>query len=442
MAIHSEYKGSHRWADWHASDGADYRLGDDASARLCDTPFLLKARPSQRPPPGDWRTWLFMAGRGAGKTRAGAEWTRFAAMQAGVGRIALIAPTLSDAREVMIEGPSGLKAVSQTCDEELPVYQVSRRRLEWANGALAYIFSAEDPDSLRGPQFEAAWCDEAAAWRRGQFVWDMLQMALRIGETPRAVVTTTPKPVPLIKSLIEADDTVITRGRTWDNAENLSSYFLDSVDRRYGGTELGRQELDGILLENNRGALWSMSTIEGCRVAKPPPSFATIVVAVDPPITAKMGSDECGIVAVGGVERQDGKTDCYVLADASEGGLTPIEWARRAVVLAERLGANRIIAEVNQGGDMVVQTLRAAGCRIPVDAERAKSSKYDRASPVSALYAQQQIKHVGRFANLEDQMILFGTEGLKRSPDRLDALVWAVTSLALNEHGEPNIRRL
>ncbi|MEL6209836.1 MAG: terminase family protein, partial [Pseudomonadota bacterium] len=383
--------GLHRWADWAVGPETE-PLSAGAEACLQATPFLRTARASQRPPVGDWRTWLFMAGRGAGKTRAGAEWTRFAVTQAGLGRIALVGPTLSDVREVMIEGPSGLKAVADLCEEEPPVYQVSRRRLEWPNGALAHVFSAEDPDSLRGPQFDGAWCDEAAAWHRGQVVWDMLQMALRIGDYPRAVVTTTPRPVPLIKTLVAARDVVVTRGRTQDNADHLSPAFLSAVEATYGGTSLGRQELDGVLLETINGALWTLAGLDACFVADPPTRFDDIVVAVDPPATRGENADECGIVAVGSVGAEYGQVTCYVLADASEGGLSPQDWAARAVTLARTVGASRIIAEVNQGGDMVVETLRAAGCRVPVEARRAKLSKSGRAAPVSLLYGQRRVK--------------------------------------------------
>ncbi len=433
--------GPHRWADWTLDPGSR-APGEAERLRLAATPFLATARDSQRPPAGAWRTWLFMAGRGAGKTRAGAEWTRFAATQAGLGRIALVGPTLSDVREVMIEGPSGLKAVAMGCEEEPPVYQVSRRRLEWPNGALAHVFSAEDPDSLRGPQFDAAWCDEAAAWKRGQMVWDMLQMALRIGPDPRAVVTTTPKPVSLIRALVAAPDTVVTTGRTHDNAAFLSAQFLSAVEATYGGTSLGRQELDGILLSGNQGALWTGSMIEAARIERAPAGFHDVVVAVDPPASDAAGADECGIVAVGGIERANEKVDCYVLADASEGGLSPLGWARRAVSLAEEFAASRIVAEINQGGDMVVQTLEAAGCRVPVLARRASLTKRERAAPVSLMYEQGRVRHVGSFPKLEEQMLLFGTDGLRRSPDRVDALVWAVTVVSVERRAGPQIRRL
>jgi len=433
--------GPHRWADWTLG-GGEAPTGEADRARLAATPFLATARASQRPPPGDWRTWLFMAGRGAGKSRAGAEWTRFAATQAGLGRIALVGPTLSDVREVMIEGPSGLKAVSQYCEEDLPVYQVSRRRLEWPNGAPAHVFSAEDPDSLRGPQFDAAWCDEAAAWRRGPMTWDMLQMALRLGPGPRAVVTTTPRPVPLIQALVAAPDTVITHGRTRDNAGFLSASFLSAVEAAYGGTALGRQELDGILLSDKQGALWTANMLAQARTEALPHQLETVVVAVDPPATDAAGADECGILAVGRLTGSDGEIECYVLADASEGGLSPLDWARRAVTLAETVGASQIIAETNQGGDMVVHTLQAAGCRVPVLARRASLSKRERAVPVALRYEQGRVKHVGAFPGLEEQLLLFGTDGQRRSPDRLDALVWAITVLAVEHRGGPKIRRL
>ncbi|MEO1787486.1 MAG: terminase family protein [Pseudomonadota bacterium] len=428
-----------RWLDWAIDPAA---ADEKARAHLDETPFLATARGSQRPPPGHWRTWLFMAGRGAGKTRAGAEWARFAALKAGLGRLALVGPTLSDAREVMIEGPSGLKAASQYAEEELPVYQVSRRRLEWPNGALGFIFSAEDPDSLRGPQFDGAWCDEAAAWKRGPMVWDMLQMALRIGDSPRAVVTTTPKPVPLIKRLVASRSTVVTRGATSDNADFLSPTFLEEVTAAYGDTLLGKQELEGLLIESQEGALWTATMLRAVALSAAPPRFDDVVVAVDPPVSQGRSADECGIIAVGAARGDRGPVVCYVLDDASARGLSPIDWAGRAVALAKKVGASRVVAEVNQGGDMVAQTFEAAGCQIPVEARRAVLSKRARAIPVVALYQKGLIHHVGRFDALEQQMLLFGTDSQKGSPDRVDALVWGVTSLALDHAGDPRVRRM
>ena len=240
------------------------RLTTPQLIHTLENPFLLYARTAQRPPTkADWRTWLFMGGRGAGKTRAGAEWLRYSVLHNGYGRAALVGPTLSDVREVMIEGPSGLRAIAGA--EGPPRYEVSRRRLVWENGAKAYVFSAEDPDSLRGPQFDIAWCDEAAVWPKGQKVWDTLQMALRLGDDPRAVVTTTPRPVDLIKTLVADDSVAVTRAATADNAGNLAPGFLATMQRAYGGTRLGRQELEGELIEDLKGALWTPQMYRGCK---------------------------------------------------------------------------------------------------------------------------------------------------------------------------------
>ncbi len=396
--------------------------------------FLLDARPSQCPPNGHWRTWMFMGGRGAGKTRSGAEWVRWSAMHAGCKRIALVGPSLHDVREVMIGGESGLTNLRSL--EPRPNYEVSRRRLLFSNGAEAFAFSAEDPDSLRGPQFDAAWCDEAAVWPNGSAVWDTLQMALRLGENPRAVVTTTPRPVPLIRRLNADPYTVITHAATEENAGNLARGFVAAMLHAYGDSVLARQELGGELVDDLPGALFRRSDIEAARVLAAPEMLDDLVVAIDPPASSGPKSNHCGIIAAARKGRQ-----FFVLADASEQGLRPSDWAARAVALAETLGARSIIAEANQGGEMVRETLLTARANITVELVHAHLSKASRAKPIAVRYQRGEISHVGVFARLEDEMCCFGADDMRASPDRVDALVWALSNLMDIGEG-PRIRVL
>ena len=393
-------------------------LPEEIKAYLRQNPFVFEARDMQVPPRGSWRTWLFMGGRGAGKTRAGAEWVRMA-VRRGCRRVALVGPALSDVREVMIEGPSGLRHLDGAGGA--PVYEVSRRRLVWPNGAEAFAFSAEDPDSLRGPQFDAAWCDEVAAWAKGEAVWDTLQMGLRLGAFPRCVATTTPRPVDLVRRLVADGGSMMTRSTTRENAVNLAPGFVDMMEAAYAGSAMARQELMGDLLEDPKGALFVRSMIDAARVYAVP-EMADIVVAVDPPA---------------GFGRR-----CFVLGDASAAGLRPADWAGRAVSLAEAVRASMIIAEANQGGEMVRQTLESAGCRLPVRLVHARLGKRARAMPVALLYEQGKVAHLGLLATLEDQMCRFGAEGFTGSPDRVDALVWAVWALMLERTGGPRVRAL
>ena len=420
-----------------AKRGLDY-LDPEMQAYLKRNPFLFAALDTQVPPQGPWRTWLFMGGRGAGKTRAGAEWVRMA-VRAGCRRVALVGPALSDVREVMIEGPSGLRHLEGAGGT--PVYEVSRRRLVWPNGAEGFAFSAEDPDSLRGPQFDAAWCDELGAWAKGEAVWDNLQMGLRLGPGPRCVATTTPRPVDLVRRLVVAPDSVMTRSATRENAVNLSPGFVTAMEAAYGHSSLARQELMGELIADPEGALFVRSKIDQSRVFAAP-AMADIVVAVDPPATSGPRADACGIVAAGIAEADGFGRRCFVLGDASAPGLRPHDWASRAVALAEAVGASMIIAEANQGGEMVRQTLMSAGCRLPVRLVHARLGKRARALPVALLYEQGKVAHVGLLATLEDQMCRFGAEGFTGSPDRVDALVWAVWALMLERGEGPRIRPL
>jgi len=393
----------------------------------------------QKPPADDWTTWLLLGGRGAGKTRAGAEWVKALVKDYGLraSPIALIGETEHDAREVMVEGVSGLLAVHE--HSERPTWIPSRRRLVWRNGAVAQVFSAEDPESLRGPQFAAAWCDELAKWRHAEATFDMLQFGLRLGGRPRQVVTTTPRPIALIKRLMDDPKTMVTRAATVLNARNLAPAFLDAVVARYAGTRLGRQELDGEIVDQRAGALWTRSGIENGRVTQAPP-LMRIVVAVDPPASSGKRADACGLVAAGCAE--DGTI--YVIADESAAGLTPDGWSRKAIALWRKLSADALVAEVNQGGDMVRTVIGNADPSVPVIAVRAKKGKWLRAEPVAALYEQGRVRHGGTFPALEDEMCDFGLDGLSggKSPDRLDAMVWAVTALTFGARGEPRVRGL
>ncbi|MEO1542996.1 MAG: terminase family protein [Pseudomonadota bacterium] len=406
------------------------------------------AHDSQLPPTkavdgGDWRVWLVLGGRGAGKTRAGAEWVKAMALgeapfaNAPVERIALVGETMADVRSVMVEGVSGLLAIHRA--EDRPVFEPSKNRLTWRNGAVAQMFSAEGAEGLRGPQFGAAWCDEIAKWANATHAWDMLQFALRLGQCPQVVVTTTPKPVPVLKSLIGDERTVVSRASTTDNAENLAPTFIDEMRRRYAGTALGRQELNGELIEDVSGSLWRRDWIDDARV-KVVPDLTAIVVAVDPPVTATVRSDACGIVVAG----LDGNGAAMVLADRSVQGREPATWARAVIAAYHDFEADRVVAEVNQGGDLVRTVLQQIDARVPVRSVRATRGKWLRAEPVAALYAEGRIRHAGVFEELEDEMCVFGSDGKANghSPDRLDALVWAVTDLMLSNTVKPKVRRL
>ncbi|NGN40600.1 DNA-packaging protein [Mesorhizobium sp. CGMCC 1.15528] len=387
-------------------------------------------------------TWLVIGGRGAGKTRLGAEWVNSLVRgfspfsERSHKHIALIGETLGDVREVMIDGPSGIITISR---HDRPRFEASRRRLVWDSGAVAQIFSSEDPESLRGPQFEAAWCDELGKWKNAEACFDMLQFGLRLGDQPRQLITTTPRPTKLLKRLLAEPGVVIERMRTDENAGNLSAAFLRMMERRYVGTALGRQELNGELIEDREDALWSRGMIENVRIAEPP-ELCRIVVAVDPPASARKTSDACGIVAAG--LDQEGRV--IVLADATVRAAKPHEWAAAAVALFHRLEADCLVAEVNQGGDMVTAVIRTVDPSIPVKAVRATRGKWLRAEPVAALYEQGRVRHAGRFVELEDEMCDFGPNGLSgsRSPDRVDALVWAINELMPDQMARPRIRDL
>jgi phage terminase large subunit-like protein len=372
--------------------------------------------------------WLLLAGRGFGKTRTGAELVRARVATLTARRLALVAPTAADARNVMVEGESGILAISPPWDR--PRYEPSKRRLTWPNGAIATLYSADEPERLRGPQHDATWCDELGSWRYPE-AWDMLMFGLRLGPDPRVVVTTTPRPTKLIRALIADPTAVVTRGSTYENRANLAPAFLDQIIRKYEGTRLGRQEIEAELLDDVPGALWARGIIEAAR-AHAAPSLVRVVVAIDPAATSTADADETGIIVAGKDEQGQG----WVLADAS-GRYQPMEWAKTAIAAYRTHRADRVVAEVNHGGEMVEATLRVIDPNVPFAAVRASRGKVARAEPVAALYERGRIRHAGTFAQLEDQMCGFvpaghGDAGLGpggRSPDRVDALVWALTDL-------------
>lgn len=381
---------------------------------------------------------MVLGGRGAGKTKAGSEWVR--SIVEGPGprdaglcrRVALVGETMDQTREVMVFGDSGLLACSPP--DRRPAWVAGRRMLVWPNGAEAQVFSAFDPDALRGPQFDAVWADELAKWKRGAEAWDMIQFCLRLGTSPRACVTTTPRNVEALKNLLALDSTVTTHAPTSANRAYLADSFLTEVQRRYGGTRQGRQELDGVLLADAEGALWTNALIEAAQVASAP-DLTRVVVAVDPPVSGHKGSDACGIVVVGVV--MDGPVDdwrAYVLEDATVQGASPTDWARAAIAAFDRHGAERLVAEVNQGGNLVETVVRQINPLVPYRGVRATKGKVARAEPVAALYEQGRVKHVRGLGPLEDQMCQMTLRGYlgRGSPDRVDALVWALTEVLID----------
>jgi phage terminase large subunit-like protein len=395
----------------------------DALALLYDWRFL--ARPDQLPPDGGWRVWLILAGRGWGKTRTGAEWVRMQIESGAARRVALVGRTQADAREVMIDGESGLLSIAPPWNR--PRYIPSRRRLVWANGAVALAYSGDKPDQLRGPQHDAAWVDELAAFRF-ESSWHNLMMGLRLGAHPRVVVTTTPRPTRLIRLLASDPGTVVTHGTTFDNAAHLAPSALAYLRQRYEGTRLGEQELNARLVTDVAGALWRQAWFEreGFRVHRAP-ALRRVVVAVDPAVTAQRGSDQTGIIAAG-VGHDD---HAYVLADGSVRG-TPDEWARAALALYDAHQADRLIAEANNGGDLVAHMLRTLNANVPLRLVHASRGKAVRAEPVAALYERGRVHHIGVFRELEEQLVTW-TPVSGESPDRMDALVWAIWALLIEQ---------
>lgn len=393
--------------------------------------WVEQARPEQLPPADDdWIVWLLLAGRGFGKTRTGAETVRALIEANKVRHVALIGPTAADVRSVMVEGESGLLSTFPPGDDS-PVYEPSNHRILWSNGAVAMCYSADEPQRLRGPQHDFAWCDELAAWRYPE-AWDMLMFGLRLGDRPRVVVTTTPKPIRLIRDLAAAPTTRLTRGSTFANAHNLAPSFLTAIVGKYEGTRLGRQELHAELLEQADGALWSRAAIEAARIPDgAEPRMRRTVIAIDPAVTTGDHADETGIVVAG--IGTDGLA--YVLRDVS-GRFSPNEWAQRAVNLFREMEADRIVAEINNGGEMIELTLRTIAPNIAFKAVSASKAKQARAEPVAALYEQGKVRHVGGLPALEDQMCNWEPGSGASSPDRIDALVWALTELMLEPRND------
>lgn len=384
------------------------------------------ARPKQLAPEGDWDGWLILAGRGFGKTRTAAELVRDEVESGRSGRIALIAETSADGRDVVVEGESGILAVSPPWNK--PLYEPSKRRITWPNGALATLYDAREPDQLRGPQHDFAVMDELAKYRYAQEVFDQMLFGLRLGVHPRWVAPTTPRPIKLIKDLLKDPRVAVTRGSSTENMGNLAATYRRNVIDRYAGTRLGRQEIDAEVLEDVPGALWTRRNLDEYRVKEAPP-LKRVVVAVDPPATSGENANEAGIIGVGADINNHG----YTLDDWSMQG-TPDEWARRAVALYHRLEADRIVAEKNQGGEMVEHVIKSVDRNVPVTLVHASRGKYVRAEPVSALYEQGRCHHVGTHPTLEDQMISFTPESAMDrsrgiSPDRTDALVWGYSFL-------------
>lgn len=404
--------------------------------------------PHQLPPDGAWRAWVILGGRGAGKTRAGAEWVRSQVEGARptdkgkARRIALVGETYDQVRDVMVFGDSGVMACSPP--DRRPDWKATERKLVWPNGAEAQAFSAFDPEGLRGPQFDGAWVDELAKWRKGEDAWDMLQFALRLGTDPRVCVTTTPRNAPVLKRLLDAPSTIVTHAATEANRANLAASFLEEVRTRYAGTRLGRQELDGVLLSDAEGALWTGATLEAAQV-RAAPELTRIVVALDPSVG---GGDACGIVVAGAV--MDGppiQWRAYVLEDCTLAGVSPTGWARAALDAADRHDADRLVAEVNQGGKLVEDVLRGLDPLVSLRCVHATRGKVARAEPVAALYEQGRVAHVPGLGALEEQMAQITTRGYlgKGSPDRVDALVWALHELMIEPAAKwrrPRLRSL
>jgi phage terminase large subunit-like protein len=387
------------------------------------------SRPNQLPPPGDrWRIWLLLAGRGFGKTRTITEFVRSHVERGAARHIAVVGATAADCRDVLVEGPAGLLAISPNWNR--PMYEPSKRRVTWPNGAQATLFSADEADRLRGPQHDLAICDELAAWRYPDAL-DMLLMGLRLGKSPRMAIATTPRPTKLIRDLLsrEGKDVVVTRGSTLENRDNLAPAFLDQIVSRYEGTRLGRQEIHGELLEDTPGSLWTRDLLDLTRVATAPP-MRRVVVAIDPAGSSQEGADETGIIVAGLGHNLEG----YVLADRS-GRYSPTEWASCAIRAYHAFQADRIIVERNYGGEMVAATITSTDERVPVSEVNSSRGKVLRAEPVSAQFERKKCHLVGALPELEDQMVAFTADWNRSrdgSPDRVDALVFALTDLMLS----------
>lgn len=435
-------------------------LPDDVAAKALSTlsakqieslhyDWKFWARPEQLEPAGDWNVWFINAGRGFGKTRAGVEWVR-EQVKKGHKRIAAVASTNSDIERVMVKGESGFLACCHKEDKThkgkpmgYPEWSPTKRTLTWENGAKVEFYSAEEPERLRGPQFSAAWGDELAAWNKDQDTWDMLQFTLRLGKHPRVCVTTTPKSTVLVRKLVKDEKTFVTTGSTFDNADNLADTYLTAVKAQYEGTRLGRQELYAEILMENEGALWTADMIDKCQVSRDDvPELARVVVAVDPAMSANVESDMTGIMVAGICEQGKG----YVLGDYTMKSL-PEAWANKAVQLYEHYGCSRIVYETNQGKDLITSLFKTIDENLPLRGVHASTAKIARAEPVSALYEQGKVFHVrnpedpsASLTELETQMTTYEPLGKHKSPDRYDALIWALTDLMLKGYAKPKLQ--
>jgi phage terminase large subunit-like protein len=396
----------------------------------------MKARDNQLPPPGEWRTWLILAGRGFGKTRTGAETLRRWALEGTYRRIALIGGSLHEVRSVMVEGESGLLAIHPPHDR--PLYIPTQRLIKWKNGAVAQFFGAEAYEHLRGPQFDCAWIDELAKFRKAEEVWTQLQLCLRLGDNPRCLITTTPRPTKFMKHLLASPAMTVTKGSTFDNATNLAPAYLEQVRKQFLNTRLGAQELYAEMLTETAGALWQRSMI---RYQAPDydlsnrPILERLVIAIDPATTTHDHSDETGIVVAG----VDAQKRAFVLEDHS-GKLSPHDWGRRVVDCYYRLKADRVVVEVNKGGDLVENVLKSIDSTIPLKSVRATRGKYTRAEPIAALYEQNRVFHAQPLSILEQQICDYIPGVTSKSPDRMDALVWALTELLLDGEKQPKLK--
>jgi phage terminase large subunit-like protein len=410
---------------------------DGRTAKSLNADFTTFHHEGQLPPDSEWRTWMILAGRGFGKTRAGAEWVLAQMRATPCARIALIAATLDEARRVMVEGPSGLLRVAM--DGEVHQWSAAQRTLSFKNGSMAILYSGANPESLRGPEHHFAWADELAKWKYSAETWDNLQMGLRMGKFPRATVTTTPRSVPVLRRILEAHDSVRTGGSTNNNL-HLPQSFVDAMQDHYGGTRIALQELEGRLFDDVEGSLWPLELINRCRVACDGGFAVTrTVIGVDPPASA---NGTCGIIVC--ATAKDGKA--YVLADCSVAGASPEGWARAVADAATAFDADRVVAERNQGGAMVRSVLLAASATLPVELVHAAVGKSARAEPVAALFENGRAFFAGEFAELEAELtglIPGGYVGEGKSPDRADAMVWALWALMLKgKKGAPRIRVL
>ena len=396
----------------------------EIDARLLRLKWINLARPKQLTPKGDWSIWLILAGRGWGKTLTGAQDMAWFALNNPDSRLAIVAPTFADGRDTCIEGESGLLSIMD--DKIIANYNRSLGEIVLHNGSRFKTFSADTPERLRGPQHHRVWCDELGSWKYTE-TWDQMMFGLRLGEHPKVVVTTTPKPIPLIKDLLKRKDTYTTTGSTFENKENLAEASLSQLKEKYEGTRLGRQELYAEVLEDVEGSLWSRDMIESSMVRynEKLPSFKRIVIAVDPAVTANKRSDETGVV----VCAEDFQGKYYILNDLS-GKYSPDAWAKKVVEAYESYKADKVIAEVNNGGDLVERVVKTVDRNVNYKSVRATRGKFVRAEPIAALYEQKRVRHLNRFNLLEDQLCSYNPEITSQSPDRLDALVWGLTELS------------